>query len=218
MQIAYHIKNDKEYAICLPDEDENLFGTIRWGRLEKFFTPAFWYVQTCFMSLQNNSPLQYRLGNSFEEEVIACLLGGYGIPSEIGNAKFRQFRQAGIFQNIRNVTYRDIEELMLLPITHQDKKKKYRFAKQKAGYVYDALNKVADIDEKRLGDKELRNALLDIKGIGPKTASWIVRNFRDSNKVAILDIHLKFLYHLAKINLFNKFILQNYSFKVMMKI
>lgn len=36
----------------------------------------------------------------------------------------------------------------------------------------------------------LRNQLLEIGGVGYKTASWVVRNILDSDDVAILDIHL----------------------------
>jgi N-glycosylase/DNA lyase len=36
----------------------------------------------------------------------------------------------------------------------------------------------------------LRDRLLDLPGIGPKTASWIVRNHLDSDDVAIIDVHL----------------------------
>ena len=36
----------------------------------------------------------------------------------------------------------------------------------------------------------IREALLQLEGIGPKTASWIVRNLLGSDEVAILDVHL----------------------------
>ena len=31
---------------------------------------------------------------------------------------------------------------------------------------------------------------MEIKGIGPKTASWVARNWLDADDVAILDIHI----------------------------
>jgi N-glycosylase/DNA lyase len=30
-----------------------------------------------------------------------------------------------------------------------------------------------------------------VKGIGLKTASWITRNWRDSDRVAVIDIHIQ---------------------------
>lgn len=38
--------------------------------------------------------------------------------------------------------------------------------------------------------KELRDWLLDVPGIGYKTASWVARNWLDADDVAILDIHI----------------------------
>ena len=36
----------------------------------------------------------------------------------------------------------------------------------------------------------MRFYLMRLPGVGPKTASWIVRNWLNSNEVAILDIHV----------------------------
>ena len=36
----------------------------------------------------------------------------------------------------------------------------------------------------------LRSALRSLDGVGPKTASWVVRNLLGSDDVAILDVHI----------------------------
>jgi hypothetical protein len=36
----------------------------------------------------------------------------------------------------------------------------------------------------------LRDRLAELPGIGLKTASWIVRNYRGSSEVAIIDVHI----------------------------
>lgn len=38
--------------------------------------------------------------------------------------------------------------------------------------------------------RQFRDDLMEIPGIGPKTASWIARNWLGSDEVAILDIHI----------------------------
>ena len=38
--------------------------------------------------------------------------------------------------------------------------------------------------------KQLREWLIQLPGIGPKTASWVARNWMDADDVAILDIHI----------------------------
>lgn len=67
---------------------------------------------------------------------------------------------------------------------------RYRFASQRAKYLAGTLAGLNEIDEDDLGDLELRDALCGLPGIGPKTASWIVRNRRGSDAVAILDVHI----------------------------
>jgi len=189
MQKVYCFRKNQELSITLPNPNENIFDTIKWGRFEEFFTPAFWRAQAWFFELRNDAALTYQLGETFKEEVIACLLGGHGISSEMGIAKFNQFKENKIF-TLNNVSLESIEEIMHAPIYMDGKYKKYRFAKQKSKYIYDALIKVDNVNEKEKSDLELRNFLLGIDGIGLKTASWIVRNYRKSNNVAILDIHL----------------------------
>jgi thermostable 8-oxoguanine DNA glycosylase len=41
-----------------------------------------------------------------------------------------------------------------------------------------------------MDDVGLREALVRMPGIGRKTASWIVRNRRNSSAVAVLDVHV----------------------------
>ncbi len=189
MQIAYCLKDNQEYSLWLPDAHEKVMGSLKWGKFEEFFTPAYWYAQTWFFELNNASLLQYKLGHTFKEEVVACLLGGHGIPSEMGTAKYQQLLNSNLL-NEKHISYNDIETIMHLAIDDNGKAKKYRFANQKAKYIFDALQKIENIDESVMDDRELRDFLLTVNGIGPKTASWIVRNYRSSDNVAILDIHL----------------------------
>jgi len=67
----------------------------------------------------------------------------------------------------------------------------YRFARQKSEFVRAALDAVATtagVEDKR--PVELRNWLTGLPGIGPKTASWVVRNHFGTDCVAILDVHI----------------------------
>ena len=175
--------------IFISNEYDVVYDEIKWGKVEKLFTPAFWYSQNLFLEAKNDIIFNYRIGSSFKQEVVACLLGGYGIPSEIGNAKFNQFVGFGFFEK-ENFSENEISKILHTPIDFKGNKIKYRFASQKSKYIYDALEKISNIDEKKLSDLELRKFLITINGIGLKTASWIIRNHRQSNEVAILDIHI----------------------------
>lgn len=68
---------------------------------------------------------------------------------------------------------------------------RYRFAPQRSNYVSAALAKLAEIEAPIDDELAFRQWLLDFRGIGPKTASWITRNWLNSEKVAIIDIHIQ---------------------------
>ncbi len=76
------------------------------------------------------------------------------------------------------------------PLDVEGRSVRYRFAKQKARYLCAALQKLCAEGPPLSTGKALRNWLLDIPGIGYKTASWVARNWLDADDVAILDIHI----------------------------
>jgi thermostable 8-oxoguanine DNA glycosylase len=57
-------------------------------------------------------------------------------------------------------------------------------------YLADAMSCVSRGEIDMTDGKALRNSLLRIRGVGPKTAGWVARNLLDSDDVAILDIHI----------------------------
>lgn len=189
-KMIYDTTSGEEILIQVPHENELINKNISWGKIEAFFTPAFWYTQTIMHEKEKSAMLNYKISNgALLEETLACLIGGYGIPSEIGNAKFAQL-QPFINKIYNSPNLDEITELMQQPMKMNNKNLHYRFAKQKAKYIYNTLVFFQNFDEKQYSDIELRNELIKINGIGPKTASWIVRNYRRSDHIAIIDIHL----------------------------
>lgn len=75
------------------------------------------------------------------------------------------------------------------PLMVGDRAVRYRFAAQKARYLAAALPAAKAAPAFDTG-KQLRDWLMSLPGIGPKTASWIARNWLDADDVAILDIHI----------------------------
>lgn len=172
----------------LPHEDIELMPGIKWGNYCQLYTPAFWKYMYMFSNLpsQENS---HRLGSNAIEEVVACLLGGYGIPSEMGLMAFERLKKESLIRP--GVSFEKIEKALSTPfLCEGGKAKKYRFYNQKSKYIYKFLQREdlhsIDIDN----DITFRNWLLTIDGIGPKTASWVTRNWLQSENVAILDIHI----------------------------
>lgn len=131
-----------------------------------------------------------RLGETLQDEVVGCLLGGHGAPAEVGLAAYHRLRAALAVVATDILEQEAIEQLLLEPLIINGRSVRYRFARQRAKYLAGALWGLQRIDEDCLNDLELRSALMELPGIGPKTASWIVRNRRSSDQVAILDLHI----------------------------
>lgn len=178
----------KDLLHQFPDEDAELLPGIKWGNYTQLFTPAFWKFQYIVSDITNNKT-SHRLCSSLIEEIIMCILGGYGIPSEMGIIAFERLKESELIYS--NVDFDTIYEAIANPfVLSNGKRVRYRFYNQKSIYIHRFLNRkdLDDIPDKN--DIELRNWLLTIDGIGLKTASWITRNWLKSDKVAILDIHL----------------------------
>lgn len=178
----------KQIINDLPHENDELLPGIKWGSCAQLYTPAFWKLQY-LLADYSNEVNTHKLCTSIIDEVVMCILGGYGIPSEIGIAAFDTLKGNDIIK--QGVSFQNIFQALSAPIATSDGRwVMYRFYNQKSKYIHQFLNR----DDLALipvhDDIELRNWLLTINGIGLKTASWITRNWLKSDKVAILDIHL----------------------------
>jgi len=182
-QLIFPIRRDRQ-PLSIPDPDEEVVPGVRWGHCAELCSPAYWRA----LMLQAEGVLpRYRLGESLLDETFACVLGGYGIPAEIGNAAFGALRNQGLVR--ANVSAEQIAHCLSAPLSVAGRVVNYRFAKTKSVVLADiaaAFRKAAPPDE----PLALREWLGSLKGIGPKTASWIVRNYTGSDDVAILDVHI----------------------------
>lgn len=180
---------DKEiFNVELPKPDDEVIPGVPWGAIESFPTPAYWAYQVHANRLIGNN-INYKLGETLKEEVGACLLGGHGIPANIGLAAFYHVKAHGAFQD-QLPTQETLLKWLQEPIEVEGRHVRYRFANQKSRYLYEALKKLSIENPPINSGKALRNWLLSIPGIGYKTASWIARNWLDADDVAILDIHI----------------------------
>jgi N-glycosylase/DNA lyase len=187
-QSAFALVNGSLETLPLPDPADRLGDTdLFWGRHEELCTPAYWAAQSWAWELSH--PNHYRLGRSLEEEVLACLLGGHGIPAEIGLAANRRLRDRLREAPGDLLDESLVKELLSLPLQVNGREARYRFAGQKARYIAASFAALGTLDLSA-DDRSFRDALTSLPGIGPKTASWIIRNWRASDEVAILDIHI----------------------------
>ena len=152
------------------------------------YTDAFWKLQyeVYDENYRTQTPSEDR--GSYVDEIVACLLGGFGFKAEIGWAAFERLKKRQLIK--RGKDYFSIVNALSEPLQVGDSLTHYRFPRQKSKYVYDFLSR-KDLDYAPIeNDLAFRSWLLKINGIGPKTASWITRNYFQSDNVAIIDIHL----------------------------
>ncbi len=185
-QLMYTVVGDALQSLPLPPASACVLPGIPWGAFDELLTPAFWRGQVWQHELLGTYR-ELRLGRTLVEELAACLLGGFGMRAELGLAAFSRLRARGLL--VERPSAQRLEAALSEPFIIEGRPCGYRFPRQKARYLSACLRQLEEVD---LGasDAELRDSLARLPGIGLKTASWIVRNHRGSNAVAIIDVHI----------------------------
>lgn len=174
----------------LPAPEQEVVAGISWGRHDALFTPAYWSVQCrLHQRMIGASTPRLRQGRSLTEEIAACLLGGYRIRAELSTAAFVAVRDAGLLET-GSISAARIERELKRPLLIYGRSLRYPFPRMKARQLADSLNQLPLRDLPTNADSRFRDKLTELPGVGLKTASWITRNWLDSEEVAVLDIHI----------------------------
>lgn len=171
----------------IPSAHESVLPGVSWGDHTALFTPAYWRVLAWLLD-EPFDATAHRLGSNLHEEVVACLLGGYGIPAEIGLASYQNLKSQ--IDLLERASEAEVYAVLSAPMELKGRAVRYRFARTKSRYVSNALTRLATREYEDCDPIELRSWLMSIDGIGYKTASWITRNWTHSDDVAIIDIHI----------------------------
>ncbi|MBK1884585.1 hypothetical protein JIN85_19370 [Luteolibacter pohnpeiensis] len=204
MQEVYEYRNGDWHDLSIPSHQIPLskIPEITWGTPSKIFSPAFWRYQHWIQyELENQSLPEYRLGKTLLEETLACALGGHGLKAEVSLAYFEKLRNEGLLQRA-NPQLEEIQDFLHTPLLIRGRSVRYRFWRTKGMTIHKILTIHRDLLEREADWSEsaeaLRGRLMEISGIGPKTASWIARNWTRSGSIAVIDIHiLRALEHLG---------------------
>lgn len=185
-------RGGQTYTLTLPHPEDEVMPGVRWGRPAECFSPAYWKAQAWFAELSGDTPRSHALGSTLREEVAACLLGGYGIPAEVGLAAFQRLRDEGLLRNqCGTVEAAEFYRVLVRPLEVGARRVKYRFARQKSDYLAAALDVLGRANPPMASELAFRDFFLSVPGCGLKTASWITRNWLNSDAVAILDVHVQ---------------------------
>jgi thermostable 8-oxoguanine DNA glycosylase len=169
-------------------EDEVIPGVI-FGRQEWIASPAFW---AAMVDLEGDEVEDYvsASGTPLANDLAFCLLGGYGVKMELNRAAWLRLHEAGVLSSDPVPCADEIEELLSAPLEVNGRLQKYRFPRQRAHRLNIALNAIRINPPSADDPLMFRDQLMKLPGIGPKTASWIARNWLGSDEVAILDVHV----------------------------
>ena len=173
--------------VRIPDPDVEVVPGVAWGMAEVPNTPAYWAIRCRW---EDANPDYVTKKASLAEEAGFCLLGGYGIKYEVNAAAFERLRAASVFDLDAPMTESEILDLLLHPLCVNERQIRYRFPNQRARRLVAMRDRLRKFASSVRDPFQMRAALLSIEGIGPKTASWIVRNILGSDEVAIIDIHI----------------------------
>lgn len=161
-----------------------------WHDPTRLGSAAFWVNET----RNRRRPETYRVGSTLAEEVALCLLGGYGVSEAMATGAFNAVRETGLLNAGPGVPPESFESVLRSPmiVVGHVHPVRYRFPRQRALRLSSALvglaeGNVPSEDQPR----PLRDWLMTLPGVGPKTASWIVRNRTRSDSIAVIDIHIR---------------------------
>jgi N-glycosylase/DNA lyase len=188
-QLVHYFMNEIEVSREMPDANDIVIPGVCWGEPWTLYTPAYWLSQLWMSGLDKQASSRYRARGSLHEEVVFCMLGGNGITAELATAAFEACRNSELIIRLETSAAK-WSEVLEQQVQLDGRRQRYRFSHQKARFLAGAM---AFLQARSLGTncgRELRDNLLEIKGIGPKTAGWIARNYLDTDEVAILDVHL----------------------------
>src|SRR5581483_10147625 len=141
----------------LPAANVEIVPGVRWGKFDAFFTPAFW-VARAWIDGENSELKNFSIGRSLREEVAACLLGGFGMPAEVGLAAFERLRDQGLLAG--RIDQARIEKALSDPLRVHGRSVRYRYPRTKARFVAEAMQRLNVETAPNGSGKELRNWLL----------------------------------------------------------
>lgn len=168
--------------------DLQLIPGVAYGSPDKLLSPAYW-AQRCREGEATGHDFISR-GSTLHEEIGFCLLGGFGVTLEINEAFYRHLLINNVFMSESDISEEKILSLLNMRIPVAGRLHKYRFPRQRARRIYLAMKHLDELDLDLTDGEKFRSQIEQLDGIGPKTASWIARNWLGAENVAILDIHV----------------------------
>jgi N-glycosylase/DNA lyase len=188
-QLLYIRRGDAILALEYPNATTSVLDDIQWGRADELLTPAFWAYR-CAQQEDRDDSRRFRTAATLPEEFAVCMLAGYGVPAEVGIAAAGRLRDARLLSGRAKPTPAEIEGILREPLILDGRPVRYRFYRTKSRYLSAGLIALAYGRPPEHDALAFRAWFDRLPGVGPKTASFITRNWLGSDDVAILDVHI----------------------------
>ena len=160
-----------------------------------------WYICADLFCAATASP-PVTCGASFETELVFCLLSGFGVSYEHALSASDRVRMLAPFDRSWDAVElelqlcHELEQPQFEPRRRDGTPRRYRFPRRKAELIVaarqwllscdDVIGQLSSIES----EHDRRRLLCGCPGVGPKTASWLLRNLGLASELAILDVHL----------------------------
>ena len=156
---------------------------VPWGRHDKFGTAAYWIDQTVSGGYADDDAYETM---DLKTATVWGLLHGHGIVAEVANAYLDEV--TALLENDETPSAAAVAEVLATPIKGFGL---YRYPNRRAEFISEAVRRLI-FDPPPDDIEALRGYLLQLKGVGPKTAALIESGFRGPQaEVHVNDIHLR---------------------------
>ena len=137
-----------------------------------------------------------------EHELLFCLLGGFGVSYEHNRsavdviAALEPFCSTHADDELCDLLVGTLSQPLFGPPRSDGSLRRYRFPRRKADLIVKARTwlrlrrPLTDLLASVADERERRRILCQCPGIGPKSASWMLRNIGLAQELAILDVHV----------------------------
>ncbi|HEY5286719.1 MAG TPA: hypothetical protein VIJ50_06415 [Solirubrobacteraceae bacterium] len=132
-------------------------------------------------------------------ELLFCLLGGHAVSYELNESAADVLWRRGVFRHWHATTARLESELsrpQFEPRRSDGTPRRYRYPARKARLLTEAARWLSQTGPLfsalllRKSERARRALLCECPGMGPKSASWLLRNCGMAARLAILDVHV----------------------------
>jgi thermostable 8-oxoguanine DNA glycosylase len=140
--------------------------------------------------------------SELRRELVFCLLGGHGVTYEMNRSAATAVDELDVFsdQHAADTLWDELVGVLSAarfdPPRKDGSPRRYRFPRRKATLIVQARGWVLDAGSLTAGlsacssERDCRAWLMSCPGLGPKSASWVLRNTGWARDLAILDIHV----------------------------